>query len=84
MPVIVLVILILAVVMTAFALIALKLVKSLRSMEIQIGFGAVLPRYKSPLLFWVAIALQCLGLVALLAIIYFIFFVLPNQVQVMS
>ena len=72
---------ILFVVIIAVALLALKLFNSLRTMQIQLGFGAILPSYESPVLFWLAIALQCLGLGALLAIIYCVFFVLPNQVM---
>lgn len=72
---------ILFVVIISFALLALKLFNSLRTMHIQLGFGAILPRYEGPVLYWLAIALQCLGLGALLAIIYCVFFVLPNQVM---
>lgn len=72
---------ILFVVIIAFALLASRLFTSLRTMQIQLGFGAILLRYESPVLFWLAIALQCLGLGTLLAIIYWGFFVLPNQVM---
>jgi len=70
---------ILFVVMIAFALMAFRLFNSLRTMQIQLGFGAVLPRYESPLLFWLAIALQSLGLATFFAIIYVACFVAPNQ-----
>ncbi|TPQ40703.1 hypothetical protein C2U70_04535 [Bradyrhizobium guangdongense] len=66
------VILILFVVMIAFALVGFKLFNSLRTMQIQLGFGAVLLRYESPLLFWLAIALQCLGLGTLFLIMIFV------------
>lgn len=67
------------VVMIAFALMAFRLFNSLRTMQIQLGFGAVLPRFESPTLFWLAIALQCLGLGALFAVFYVACFVAPNQ-----
>lgn len=73
------VILILFVVMIAFALVGFKLFNSLRTMQIQLGFGAVLLRYESPLFFWLAIALQCLGLGTLFLIIYVVIFVAPYQ-----
>jgi hypothetical protein len=65
----------------AFALMSLKLFNSLRRMEIQMGMGVVLLRYESPSLFWFVIAFQCLLIGALLAIIYFPFFALPNQIM---
>jgi len=71
-------------VLLAFAWLVLKLFNSLRSMEIKIAFGAVLTRYESPLLFWIGIGLQGLGLSAVFGVIYYILCVLPNQVQVMS
>jgi len=45
------------------------------------GVGVILSMYESPLLFWIVIALQCLALGALLAIIYVACFILPNQVM---
>ena len=73
--------LILLPVMFAFALMALKLFNSLRAMQIQMGVGVVLSRRESPVLFWLVITLQCLGVGALLAIIYAAYFVLPNHVM---
>ncbi len=70
---------ILFVAMIAFALTAFRLFNNLRTMQIELGFGAILPRYESPLLFWLAIALQCLGLGVLFSIIYVASFVAPNQ-----
>lgn len=70
---------ILFVAMVAFALMAFRLFNSLRTMEIQLGFGGILPRYESPRLFWLAIALQCLGVGTLFAVLYVICFVAPNQ-----
>ncbi len=70
---------ILLAVLIAFALMAFRLFNSLRTMQIHLGFGAVLPRYESPQLFWLAIALQCLGLGTLFAIVYVVCFVAPNQ-----
>jgi hypothetical protein len=70
---------ILFVVIFAFALMALKLFNSLRTMQIQMGVGVVLSLYESPLLFWTVIALQCLALGVLLAIVHATYFVLPNQ-----
>ena len=67
------------VVMIAFALMAFRLFNSLRTMQIQLGFGAILPRYESPRLFWLAIALRCLGLGAFFAVIYVACFVAPDQ-----
>lgn len=72
---------ILFVVIFAFALMALKLFNSLRTMRIQMGVGVVLSMYESPLLFWTVVALQCLALGALLAIIYVAYLVLPNHVM---
>jgi hypothetical protein len=43
--------------------------------------GVVLSRYDHPLLFWTVIAVQCLVLGVLFAIIYGVFFVLPYQVM---
>jgi hypothetical protein len=40
------------VVMVAFALMALKLFNSLRTMRIQMGVGVIVSRYESPLFFW--------------------------------
>jgi hypothetical protein len=65
----------------AFALMSCRLFNSLRTMEIQMGMGVVLLRYESPSLFWFVIAFQCLAIGALLAIIYWPFFILPNQVM---
>ena len=64
----------------AFALMSCKLFNSLRTMA-QMGMGVVLLRYESPSLFWFVIAFQCLVIGALLAIIYWPFFILPNQVM---
>ena len=72
---------ILSVVIIAFALMALKLFNSLRTMQIQMGVGVALSMYESPLLFWTVIALQGLALGALLAIIHVAYFVLPNQIM---
>ena len=71
---------IVVVVLVAFALMALKLFNSLRTMQIQMGVGVVVSMYESPLLFWLVIALQCLGIGALLAVIYAAYFILPNSV----
>ena len=65
----------------AFVLMSCKLFNSLRTMEIHMGVGVVLLRYESPSLFWFVIAFQCLAIGALLAIIYWPLFVLPNQVM---
>ena len=65
----------------AFALMSCRLFNSLRSMEIQMGMGVVLLRYESPSLFWFVVACQCLAIGALLAIIYWPFFILPNPVM---
>lgn len=72
---------ILFVVIFVLALMALKLFNSLRTMRIRMGVGVILSMYESPLLFWIVIALQCLALGALLAIIYVACFILPNQVM---
>lgn len=45
-------------VMVAFALVGFRLFNGLRTMQLQLGFGAILLRYESPSLFWLAIALQ--------------------------
>jgi hypothetical protein len=68
------------VVTVAFALMALKLFNSLRTMRIQMGVGVIVSRYESPLFFWLVIALQCLAVGALLGIIYVACFILPNSV----
>jgi hypothetical protein len=73
------VILLLPVLILAFALIGLKLFNSLRTMQIRMGVGVVLSMYESPLLFWTMIALQSLALGALFAVVYVACFVLPNQ-----
>lgn len=67
-------------ILVAFALMSLKLLNSLRTMQIRMGVGIILSRYDSPLLFWIVIALQCLAVGALLAVIYLMCFVLPNSV----
>lgn len=72
---------ILFVVIFAFALMALKLFNSLRALRIQMGVGVALSMYESPLLFWTVIALQCLALGLLLAIIYAAYFILPNHIM---
>ena len=72
---------ILFVVTFAFALMALKLFNSLRVLRIQMGVGAALSMYDSPLLFWTVIVLQCLVLGVLLAIIYAAYFILPDHVM---
>jgi hypothetical protein len=69
----------LLVVMVAFALVGFKLFNGLRTMQTPLGFGAVLLRDESPLLFWLAIALQCLGFGTLFSIIYVVCFVAPNE-----
>ena len=63
-------ILIVFVVMAAFALMALKLFNSLRTMRIQMGVGVVVWRDESPVLFWLVIVLQCLAIGALLGVMY--------------
>ncbi len=68
-------------VIVAFALMSLKLFNSLRTMQIKMGVGVVLLRYESPILYWFVIGFQCLVIGALLAIIYSVFFVLPNHVM---
>jgi hypothetical protein len=73
------VITVVSVLVVAFALMALKLFNSLRTMQIQMGVGVIVSRYESPLLFWLVIALQCLALGALLGIIYVACFILPNS-----
>lgn len=65
-------------VVVAFVLMSLKLFNSLRTLQVQMGVGIVLSRDESPLMFWFVIAVQCLVIGALLAIIYAAFFVLPN------
>jgi hypothetical protein len=60
---------------------ALKLFNSLRVMQIRMGAGVVISSYENPLLFWLAIALQCLALGALLAMIYTFHFVLPEAMS---
>lgn len=62
-----------------FALMAFSLFKCLRTREVQLGFGGVLREDESPLLFWLAIGLQCLKLGMAFAIIYVVCFVAPNQ-----
>jgi hypothetical protein len=47
-------------------------------MQVRMGAGVVISSYENPLLFWLAIALQCLALGALLAMIYAVNFVLPE------
>jgi hypothetical protein len=69
------VVLILFPVIFAFVLMSWKLFNSLRTTQIQMGVGVVLSRYESPLMFWFVIALQCLVIGALFAIIYSVFFV---------
>jgi hypothetical protein len=61
-------------VVVAFALASWKLLNSLITMQIRMGVGVILSRYDSPLLFWFVIALQCLGIGALLAVIYLMYF----------
>ena len=73
--------LILFFVMCLFALAALKLFNSLRTMQFQMGVGVVLSRYESPALFWLMIVLQCLAVGVPFGIIYSVFFVLPNQIM---
>ncbi|MFG3591038.1 hypothetical protein [Bradyrhizobium sp. RDI18] len=63
------------------ALMSSKLFNSLRTMEVQMGMGVVLLRCESPSLFWFVIAFQCLVIGALLAIFYWPFIILPNQVM---
>ena len=67
-------------VVVAFALASWKLLNSLITMQIRMGVGVLLSRYDSPRLFWLVIALQCLALGALLAVLYLMFFVLPYDV----
>jgi hypothetical protein len=69
------------VVTVAFALMALKLFNSLRTMRIQMGVGVIVSRYESPAIFWLVIALQCFAVGALLGIIYVACFILPNSVM---
>jgi hypothetical protein len=78
------ILMLLFVVMIGPALMTVKLLNSLRTMEITIGWGTVLRRHENPFLFWTAIGLQCSGIGALLVVIYSGFFVLPNHLQVMS
>jgi hypothetical protein len=56
------------------------LLNSLITMQIRMGVGVILSRYDSPWLFWLVIALQCLAIGSLLAVLYLMFFVLPNDV----
>ena len=65
----------------AFMLMSCRLFNSLRTMEIRMGMGVVLLRYESPPLFWFVIGFQCFVIGALLAIIYWACFVLPNHVM---
>ena len=58
-----------------FALMSWTLFNSLRMMEIHMGMGVVLRRYESPLLFWTILAVQCLTIGVLLALIYSVCFV---------
>jgi hypothetical protein len=67
-------------VVVAFALASWKLLNSLITMQIRMGAGVILSRYDSPWLFWLVIALQCLAIGALLAVLYLMFFVLPYDV----
>ena len=69
------------VVMVAFALVALKLFNSLRTMQIHMGVGVIVTRYESPLFFWLMIALQCSMLGALLGLIYAACFIFPTSIM---
>jgi hypothetical protein len=71
----------LLVVLPVFAVIALKLFNSLRTMQVQMGIGVVLSRYESPVLFWLLIALQSLALGVLFAITYAVYVLLPGQIM---
>jgi hypothetical protein len=62
-----------------FGWVAAKLFHGLRTMEIQMGVGVALRRSESPLLFWAVIAIQCLAVGVEVAIMYFMVFILPNQ-----
>ena len=70
---------ILFVLLLVLALASSKLFNSLRKMEIQMGVGVMLAKYDSPLLFWAVIAVQCLLVSGLLAIILWSIFCLPNH-----
>jgi hypothetical protein len=74
-------ILILLVPTIVLALLSFILFGSLRSMEMQVGFGGVLSRWENPLLFWLMVALQISGILVLLAIIYWEIFILPDMVM---
>jgi hypothetical protein len=67
-------------VVVALALASWKLLNSLNNAKIRMGVGVILSRYDSPWLFWLVIALQCLALGVLLAVLYLMFFVLPYGV----
>jgi len=68
-------------ILIAFILMSCKLFNSLRTMKVYMGVGVVLSKYESPSMFWLVIALQCLVIGALLAIIYVPIFILPNQIM---
>jgi len=62
-----------------FVFMSFKLFNSLRSMTIYMGIFLTLSKFDNPLLFWIVIALQCLMIGVLLAIMYVPIFVLPNR-----
>ncbi|UZE49810.1 hypothetical protein ONR75_03155 [Rhodopseudomonas sp. P2A-2r] len=57
---------------------AIRLFDTLRSMEYRSALVGWLSRWENPLLFWFAVAMQCLGIFTVLAITYWAFFVLPH------
>ena len=64
-----------------FAGMCFKLFQSLQAMEIGMGAGVVLSRYENPILFWAVITIQCAAIGGSFAIIWYVVFVLPNQVM---
>ncbi|WP_257165914.1 hypothetical protein [Bradyrhizobium sp. SRS-191] len=73
---------ILLIVLLGLAWPVLKLFNSLRTMQVRIGMGAgvTLSRDESPRLFWLLITLQCLAVGLMLAILYAVCFILPQQI----
>jgi hypothetical protein len=68
------------IVVVGFAWMAGKLFNSLRQMKVRMRVGVVLAKRDNPMLFWSVVGIQCLGVCVLLAIIYFVIFVLPNRI----
>jgi hypothetical protein len=62
----------------ALAATVLAVFRSFRTMQIRMGLGVVISGYENPVLFWMMVALQCLALIAVLAIIGVVCFVSPR------